>query len=172
MTATNTIDQSGNRSFPNISIETKMLVDHFKEKPEGSVTSYADLENMVGRSCRPEGSGYRYLCSAKKILLRDYDVVLDAEPKIGVRVCTNEEKMVVSERDQKRGRRAFIRSNRKLDAVEYDRLESGTKVKWNARKSTLGALLMMSTPKASKKVEKLVTDHVLPSASILDLFKS
>lgn len=167
----NTIDPTGQRSFPNISIETNSLVNHFKDKPEGAISTYKELEDLVGRSCRPDGSGYRYLSSAKKILLRDYNMVLDAEPKIGVRVCTNEETMVVAGRDQKRGRRAILRSRKKLSTVEYGRLDQGKKVEWNARMSLLGALDLITTPKAIKKVEKLVSDHVLPSASVLELFK-
>lgn len=167
----NTIDPTGQRSFPSISIETSSLIKFFQEKTEGFVATYRELEELVGRSCRPDGSGYRYLCSAKKILLRDFNMVLDAEPKVGVRVCTNEETMVVAGRDQKRGRRAILRSRQKLTTVEYDRLDKEKKVEWNARMSLLGALDLITTPKAVRKVEKIASEHVMPSASVLELFK-
>lgn len=168
---TNTIDPTGARSFPGIALETKLLIDLLKGKVEGDTVSYADLELCIGRPCTPNTQGYSYLQSARRILLRDYNMVLDSEPKIGVRVCTNDEKMIVSGRDLKRARRATQRSRQKLRSVEYERLDEPKKKEWNSRMSLVGALDLMTTDRAVKKVEHLISDHPLPSAKTLELFQ-
>lgn len=171
----NVIDPTGQRSFPNASIETKMLVEFFVARHkagEGETITYSEMEKQIGRDCRPSSQGYRYLSSARRILLRDHGVLLDAEAKVGVHICTNEEKMLVSGRDMSRARRAVRRSRQKLTAVEYDRLDDSKKKEWNARMSIVGALELMSGPKVVGKIERVITDHALPSAATLALFKS
>lgn len=170
MLSPNTIDPIGSREFGKISIETKLIIDLLKDLPEGSTVSYEEIAEVISRSARPGSKGYSHLTSARRILIRDYSVVVDAEPKVGVRICTNDEKLVVSGRDIKRAHRAVRRSGQKLDAVDYNRLDEGKRKEWNARKSIGGALDLMSTQKAVKKVEALVTDAQLPSAKTLELF--
>jgi hypothetical protein len=167
-----TIDPTGARSFPNIAIETKMIIDHLKDKPEGAIVTYAELASLIGRSVMPGERGYGYVQSAKRILLRDFNVVVDSEPKVGFKVCTNDEKMTVSGRDLKRARRATRRSEQKLDAVNYARLGDKSKKEWNARKSVLGALNLMNTPKAVQRVEAAIEGQILPSAKTLELFRN
>jgi hypothetical protein len=168
---TNTIDPTGARSIPNVAIETRMLVDLVKDKPEGTTISYAEMEKEIGRPVTPQTTGYGYLASAKRILLRDHGILIDAEPKVGVRVCTNEEKMLVAGRDVKRARRAVKRSGQKLRSVEYDRLTDEQKRDFNSRMSLAGALELLSAPKAVAKVAQIITDHALPSAKTLELFR-
>lgn len=148
-----------------------MLVDFLATKPEGTTIAYTAMNELIGRPVDPTSEGYRYLTSARRILLRDHGIVIDAEPKVGVRVCTNEEKILVSNRDLARGRRAVKRSRQKLTAVQYDQLSDGKKREWNARMSMLGALELMAAPKAVARVEKAIEGHVLPSARTLELFK-
>lgn len=167
----NTVDPTGARSIPNVAIETKLLVDLIKDKEEGTTISYAEMEQCIGRSVKSGTQGYGYLSSAKRILLRDHGVLVDAEPKVGIRVCTNEEKMIVAQRDVKRARRAVKRSGQKLRSVEYQRLTEDQKKDFNSRMSLAGALELLSAPKAVEKVAKIIADHTLPSAKILELFK-
>lgn len=167
----NTIDPTGARSIPNIALETKTLVDFLKAKPEGTTIPYAELNELIGRPTEVGGSGHGYLSSARRILLRDHGILVDAEPKIGIRVCTNDEKIIVAGRDVSRARRAVKRSGQKLRSVEYARLDDGQKRNWNARMSMVGALELLSAPKAVERVEKIITDHALPSARTLELFQ-
>lgn len=167
------IDPTGQRSFPNIAIETKMLVDMALERRQsGGITiTYDEMKDLIGREVTPHAGGYTYLASARRILLRDHGIVFDSEPKVGVRICSNEEKMVVSGRDLKRARRAVVRSRQKLVSVEYERLPPDKKKEWNARMSIIGALDLMTAPNSVKKIERAVSEQILPSAATLALFK-
>lgn len=167
----NTIDPTGARSIPNVSLETKAIVDYLAARPEGSTVTYIALEELIGRPVTAGTQGYGYLASARKILLRDHGVLIDSEPKVGVRVCTNAEKLLVSGRDVQRARRAVKRSGQKLRSVEYARLDDGQKREWNARMSIAGALELLAAPRAVAKVEKVIADHALPSAKTLELFQ-
>jgi hypothetical protein len=167
----NSLDPTGARSFPSVSYETKLLVELLSTQPEGTIVKYAEMAELIGRPVIPKSDGYRYLASARRILARDYAVIIDAEPKVGVRVCTNEEKMLVSGRDMKRARRAVQRSRQKLTTVAYERLDDAKKREWNARMSLVGAIALMSAPKAIAKIEKAVSTSVLPSAKTLELFQ-
>jgi len=166
-----TVDPTGARSIPSVSLETKALVDFFSAKPEGTTVTFAEMEELIGRPVMHGSSGYGYLQSARRILLRDHGLLIDAEPKVGVRVCTNEEKLLVSGRDVKRARRAVKRSGQKLRAVDYNRLTDEKKREWNGRMSWASALELLSAPKAAKRIEMAVTDHALPSAKTLQLFQ-
>lgn len=169
-TIPNTIDPTGNRSFSAQAIETTLLVELLSKKTEGTTVTYAEMEAVAGRPVTPGAIGYRYLRSAKRILIRDYAIVADAEPNIGVRICTNEEKMLVAGRDTKRARRAVHASRQKLRSVEYEQLDDGKKREWNARMSIVGALDLLSAPKALGKAVKAVETAPLPSAQTLKLF--
>lgn len=166
-----TIDQTGARSFPQVSLETGLLVERLSASPQGAVVTYQELAALIGRPVTPGTRGYSYLQSAKHILLRDHDVLLDAEPKVGVRICTDVEKMTVAGRDVKKAGRAVKRSGQKLRAVEYQALTEEQKKEWNARMSLTGALSLLSTPANIKRIEKSITDHALPSAKVLALFQ-
>ena len=172
MNAPNTIDPSGARAIPQVAMETGLLVELFAAEKQGAVVSYKTMADLIGRPVTPGTRGYGYLQSAKRILLRDHEVVLDAEPKVGVRVCTDAEKLTVAGRDVKKASRAVKRSGQKLRAVEYAALTDDQKREWNARMSLTGALSLLAAPATYKQVEKVVTDHALPSARVLDLFKA
>lgn len=167
----NTIDPTGARSIPNVAIETKMLVDLLSPKPEGSTVTYAEMEQCIGRPVTPQTQGYSYLASAKRILLRDHGILVDAEPKVGVRICTNEEKLLVSGRHVKRARRAVKRSGQTLRSVEVDRLTDEQRRDLYGRMSIVTGLELLAAPSAVARIAKVVTDHALPSAKTLDLFR-
>ncbi len=163
------VDPSGQRAFPHIALETKMLVDYFIAKPR-ELVSYAAMEGLLGQAVTPGSRGYRYLCSARRILLRDHSILIDAEPKVGVKVCTDEEKIIVAERDYRKSRKAVRRSDQKLDAVDYDRLSPEQKIAWNRQKTKTSVLALMSAPHTAKAIDRAVVDSVLPTAKTLALF--
>lgn len=168
------IDPTGQRSFPNASIETKMIVEFVLERSRSGsdrTIKYDEIETLISQDPRANGSGYKYLTSARRILLRDHAILLDAEAKVGVRICTNEEKIAVSGRDLKKARRAVGRSRQKLGSVEYERLSEDKKRDWNARMSLVGALNLMTEPRAIQTIDRAVQNHPLPSAATLALFK-
>lgn len=171
MTATTTIDQSGSRSIPNVAIETRTLVDLIKAKPPGTTVTYADMEAAIGRSVRPGKIGYSYLLSAKRILRRDHGVVIDAERKVGVRVCTDAEKIAVSDRYVKRSRSAVKTSSKTLEAVDYERLSPAEKRGFLARQSRVAVIDLFTKPSAVQRIEERVSTQALPSAETLELFR-
>lgn len=168
----NIIDQSGNRAFPQTALETRLLVEEVSKGPEGRVITYGEMEKLIGRPVKTGTRGYGYLQSAKRILLRDHDILLDAEPKVGIRICTNSEKLTVAGRDIRKAGRAVKRSGQKLRSVAYDQLTDAEKREWNARSSLAGALNLLAAPAAAKKVAEAVNGSQLPSAKVLELFKS
>lgn len=168
------IDPTGQRSFPGIAIETKMIIDYVCEQQTAGTLRFprADIEQLIGRQIDGNRQGYRYLAAARRILLRDKGILIDIDKHGDIFVCSDEQKMLVADRDRKRAYRANLRSKQKLASVNYDNLSPDKKREWNARMSIVGALELMGRPKAAEKVERMIEQAVLPSAKVLEIFKA
>jgi hypothetical protein len=167
----NAIDPTGTRSIPNVRPETKLLVAFLRGRVGQTIPYKQYGEDLIGRSAKPGSIGYRYLSSARRILLRDHGIVIDAEPKVGIRVCTPEEKVDVMAHHFGKSRRQLKHSRHIGTATEYDELSDTKKKKWNTYMTVITTTELFTTPAAVRKIEAVVTDRVLPSAKILDLFK-
>jgi len=167
-----TIDPTGQRSFPGIAIETKMIIDYVVEQQRAGILRFprADIEQLIGRQIGGNRQGYRYFATARRILLRDKGVLIDIDRNGDIFVCSDEQKMLVAARDGKRAHRANIRQRQKLVSVNYDMLSPEKKREWNARMSIVGALELMGKPKAIEKVQQVIDAAALPTAKVLDIF--
>lgn len=163
-----TVDQSGKRVIPTVSIETSLIVEAFKDKPIGYECGYKEISDLIGRDILRNRS---YLYSAKRILLREHDILLDTLKGSGVRIASEPEKMAASGRDMSTGRRAFKRATNKLEAVSYSALTDEQKKEYNARTSVIGALQLLAASSAVKKIEREIGGEALPSAKTLEIFK-
>jgi hypothetical protein len=167
----NIADPAGTRSIPNTAPETKLLIDFFRNKIGQTLPYRAYGEDLIGRSAKPGTVGYRYLAGARRILLRDHGIVIDAERRIGVHVCTSEEKIDVMVHHFGKSRRQLRHSRHIGTATEYDELSDAKKKKWNTYMTVITTTELFATPAAVRKIEAVVTDSVLPSGKILELFK-
>lgn len=164
------VDEAGTRQFPNVSIETSLLVKYFKDKEAGFVATYADLNSLIGRDIR-QRQAYGYFSSARRILLRDHDMVLETVRGTGIRIATDGEKVNASGRDVGSARRALRRASRKLTAADYKALTDEQKRDYNVKAAHIGALRLMAAPTAAKKIEKEGARDILPTAKVLELFQ-
>lgn len=163
-----TVDQSGNRVIPNVSIEASLLVDAFKGMPAGHQIGYAELSAMIGRDIQ---HNFGYLSTARRILHREHGMLIETVKGVGVRVATESGKLAASRRDMQASRRAIRRAASKLEITEYEALTEDEKREFNARSSLIGGLSLLAAPAAMKRVEKELTGSALPSAATLELFK-
>lgn len=164
-----TVDQTGKRVIPNVAIETSLIVEQFKGKAPGAAATWKELSDLIGRDARTSGMGY--LQTARRILLREYGILLETVRGEGVRIADDAGKLSASSRDMGSARRALGRASRKLEAVEPSKLTDDQRKEFHARTSVLGALRLLATPHAVGRVVKIAEGQTLPPAAVLGIFK-
>lgn len=165
-------NQSTRRLFPELSIETRLLIDLLIVQPPGTDIEYEVLEKIIGLPISGGNrKGYGHLTTARRVLMRDRGIVVDVNPSVGVHICTEIEKINVSERDLMRSHRASRNARRKLTAVEYQTLDEDEKRRWNSRMSVVAVLDLFSGKRAMEKISSSIEDHVMPAAKTLELFR-
>jgi hypothetical protein len=165
-------DPSSKRLFPDLSIESRLLIDHLSVQPQGTDVKYEVLEAIIGMPITgKDRSGYHHLTTARRVLMRDKGIVVDVNPGVGVHICTESEKINVSERDLMRSHRASRNARKKLTAVEYQALSEDEKKRWNSRMSVVAVLDLFSGKRALERITSTIEDHPLPAAKTLELFR-
>jgi hypothetical protein len=155
-------DQS-DRSLFQCSIETKWLIDRGRRLQVGEVVTYEELSKLIGIDVREEGRGA--LRSARNILLRDEQIVLDSVPNVGLKRSSDSE--IVQSAGAQRG-------VQRLTAVaDFDRLSDADKLAHNASVSALAVIKLMGKPKSVERIAASVNTAntgSLPIARTLELF--
>jgi hypothetical protein len=165
-------DPSLKRLFPDLSIESRLLIDHLSAQPPGTDVRYEVLEKIIGLPISGGNrKGYHHLTTARRVLMRDRGIVIDVNPGVGIHICTENEKINVSERDLLRSHRASRNARKKLTAVEYEALSEDEKKRWNSRMSVVAVLDLFSGKRALEKIAASIEDHVMPAAKTLELFR-
>lgn len=163
------VDQTGRRVIPNVSIEASLLVEKFKSQAPMVETAYGELTGLLG--CSMEML-HRYISTTRRILLRDHAVYLETVRGVGVRVANDSGKLNAGARDMGSARRALGRASRKLESVEYKNLTAEERREYNARGSVLGALKLLGASSAVKRLEHEGVVDLMPSAKVLEMFKN
>jgi hypothetical protein len=164
-------DQS-DRSLFQCSIETKWLIDRGRRLQVGEVVTYEELSKLIGIDVREEGRGA--LRSARNILLRDEQIVLDSVPNVGLKRSSDSEIVQSAGAVFSKLRRGAQRGVQRLTAVaDFDRLSDADKLAHNASVSALAVIKLMGKPKSVERIAASVNTAntgSLPIARTLELF--
>lgn len=165
-----TISSEGSKVIPTTSIEVNEIVKRFKDQPPGTSASYQDLRKQL--SCS-QARLYGYLSSARNILRRKHSIWLETVRQEGVRVATEDGKLVAMSSDMTRGSRAYRTAHKKAEIINYEGLTDDTKRReYIARSNAISALRLLTAPSAVTQLVKSASTEMLPSGKVLDLFRS
>ena len=156
-----------------VSIETTALIEAIKKMQAGDVLTYRDLTKLIGQNVQDEVR--HILTSARRICQRDYQIVTDAVPNIGIRRLTDVEITTGGLQIFQRLRRAAKRGIDRITSVtDFDALPDAEKIRHNATISALAIVRHMAKPKSVDRIAGSVnTEHTgqLPIARSLELFR-
>jgi hypothetical protein len=156
--------------IPPVSTETGLIVHKIASNPANTQTiSYAELSALIGRDIRANRG---FLNSARHILFRDHGILVETVRNVGVRIASNSGVMNAGIRDVSASRRALKRAARKFDAVEIAALTEEERKTYTGHVAMVNALQLLSKPSSVRKVAEKSEGSPLPSASVLDMFRS
>lgn len=151
--------------------DTRLLIAYLTERfvKEGKdFVSYADLTAAIGgRDVQREARGL--LTTARKHLNREHGIILEAVPNEGMRRERDIPVWLGKGRKQM-GRAARKRSATALNALADNSLDNAAKKRACMELSLLGAIAMLTQPKALKQIEAKVdtsSPKELPTADTL-----
>jgi hypothetical protein len=159
------------RSIPELSIDTKLLVDRLAKVQPGETITNEQLSEVIGRDVR--NGAYSCLYSARAIVQRDHQVVFGTVRGVGLKRLGNTEIVNSGRGDLDRVRRTMRRAAKKMTAVDYDALPNSERIMHNAYLSTFSALAHATKGSSVKKVASQVeqSKEQLPLAATLEAFK-
>lgn len=167
-----TDEETPKLSIPEMSIDTRMLVDHFKAMPTGSTATYQELHALIGRDV--QSAARSNVHSAIRHLLNNDSIVIACVRTVGYKRLADSDILGTGEQAINHIRRSARRGFQKVTAVQdYEALSADEKRRYN----TLGSVLAMANHIAKgssiKKVESKVADSaaMLSIANTLDAFK-
>lgn len=159
-----------NKSIPEMSVETRLLLQRLEKAAVGETVSYAELTNLCGRDVQGPARGMLY--SAMRATLSS-GVVFATVRKTGVKRLADNEIVGVGEAAIPRIRRLARRSVRKLTAVQdFDAMPNEAKIRHNTMVSMLGAVAHVTGSKTVKEVQLRVAaaQNALPLRKTLAAF--
>jgi hypothetical protein len=152
------------------SFETSKLAETLAKARAGDMLTYAALSQIVGR--RVDGSTGA-LHSARRVALREYGLVFDAVPGVGLRCLTSAEIVNASDRSRVTlGRRAKA-AREKLNQSNFGDLDDRTRVKYATHQSIFGAISMITSHRAVTKIGNAMNSSAreMPIKETLALFQ-
>ena len=171
MTTVEADGQTTQRSIPEMSIDTRLLIELLEKAEEGQTIDYSEMEQAIGRDVRDGARGN--LQTARRRLRDDKGIQFGTVQGIGIKRLTDVEVV-----DSRQSRLDHIRRTSKvavkeLAAVDFDTLPNETKVRHNAYFSMFGALHQVTKANNVKRLETKVGEaqSQLSLARTLDAFK-
>ena len=165
--------QQGRSPRFSTSIETTVLIERVKTMKPGDLIRYDELSRLIGQDVR--GEARHILRSARHICQREYQVVTDADPAIGIRRLTDVELTHDGLRLFTRIRRAAKRGvDRVTSVTDFNALPDEEKIRHNATLSALFVINHMTKPRSIDRIAGSVnTENTgqLPIARTLELFR-
>lgn len=124
-------EQESKKTIGERSIYTQSLVNLVKDTKPGDIVTFEKLGEEIGMGCRPHEVGYSYWHTAKKILEKEHNIVMDNVKTIGYK---HREKAEVGQEStslyKDRIKSVNRRLKRRLDtlAEEWDNLPDKARV--------------------------------------------
>ncbi len=162
------------RSINEISTDARILINVLEKRmiKEGDeFVSYEDLSKAIGRDVRNGARGI--LQTARRHIQGDHGVIIRSVRGEGIKK-TSDYAGVMDSTSKGISRKAKRTMKEVVNAVAGKELSNEQQIGVNARLSQLGAIMLFSKPKATKKLESAVTQNAnneLPTAETLKLFE-
>ena len=138
-----------------ISIESQLLIDYLSKVSTKRLVTYGQLSKLVGFEV---SGGTSQLQTAKRNLIRDYDMVFDVVRGKGVVLMTDKEVIDSTPRDFEKVRRTLNRSKKKIAVVNYDKLTHSYKQRWNVMATNLATLYHFTKKKTLTQITERVKE--------------
>lgn len=148
---------SEKRAIPELSIDTQVLERLLSAAAIGDVVSYSALSAAVGRDVQTEARGN--LRTARQRLHRAQSMVFGVVVNVGVKRLDDAGKISAAKGHVVRGRNQFKQARATAAAIDdFAQLPNNLKVEHNIVLAQSGALLAMTSVRATKKLEGAIGD--------------
>lgn len=155
--------------------ETQTLIQAIAAVEIGRTVTYKELSAKIGKDVRPVyGVAHGLLCTARRRVQRDLNMVFVAIPTVGLQRVEDARKVSESTRQIAKSRRAGKRSIGLAIAVDdFDKLPADKQVEHNRNISIAGVLQQFTSQHGMLRIEKVVanTKATVPVLSALEAFK-
>jgi len=148
------------RSIPERSVETQIIVDLIAGMEVGHTISYEELAKAINEKEVKAGT----LHSARNIAERDNKAFTACVRGVGIKRINDEQVVEHEHTDRRRriSRQARV-SAKRIGRVDYDALTDHGKVKHQTAATTAAMVTMTLRPKQQEKIKKLVSEGKPPS---------
>lgn len=164
---------SDNRTIPELSVDSQVLIKRFKQMAKGDFVPYGELNDLIG--CDVQGKSRDTLSRARHRVLRDDKVVIECVHGKGVKRIEDADCIGIGEDATKRVRRLTRKATEKmLGGCDYPSLSNDNKLQYNTHLSIMGALATITTASKVKAIAAAVekAQDKLPLAKTLEAFKA
>jgi hypothetical protein len=166
-----TVSPQGERTIAPIAVETNLIVQRMRDQDarddKHDVIPYAEWESLLGRA---HAACYGYFATARKVLRRENNLLIECVKGEGWRIATNDGRLERVVRANVAVGKRLRRSHEELEGVDYNALSDEKKRRHNAQMMFVSTMRLMAKPSSMKKLEAHA-EALLPSAKVLELFK-
>lgn len=156
-----------NTTIKDRSAEASILIGHFSILPKGELTTYAEIEQLIGYDIRKNRGP---IGTVKTRLRRDYGRVLKGVANGGYKVLTDEEvRQNEMRRDREHRRRHANNSKEKAQTVDISALSNDDKLALIGEMQVAHVVAAIST---AKSVARVTSNMSGTEAGLLTLNKS
>lgn len=157
-------------------IYTQELIKILQNVQETETITYTDMSASIGVNVSPDGPGYGYQKSARDYLEREYDIVFEVLPTIGLRHMTHEEVALSTGSEYNKKKASLLkRSKRKIKTVanSYDNLSQEAQIKTTLARTIIAFDSEVIKAKNIKQIENRVqeTNKLVGFKETLSLFE-
>ena len=156
------------KTFPNLSIETSMVIALMKKAEIGETIPYDKIFEACGKN--PQTTGRGYVQTARTRLLNDDGIVFGCVREVGYKRLSDDEIVDLPEIDRKKIHRTVNRGAKKLTGInDYESLSASDKLKHNVGATMYGLLSRVSKKKTINRLMDTVktNNSPIPSADVL-----
>ena len=139
------------RSIPERSLESQVMAQRFREMAIGDVLEYAEASALIGSDAQTESRHLVY--TAIKDVLDNQSIHIVCVPKLGWKRISASTALKDNSAEKRAASLARGRL-RELKAIEYESLDQGEKILWNAKASHMNLLRISCKAKSIKKLEQ------------------
>ena len=145
------------KSIQEMSVDTRILMDHLKEVGVGETIAYTTLTRAIRRDVTKEA--YGNLATARKALLREHQMVFGVVRGVGLKRLNDSEIATSGDYYRQAIHRKSQAGIKALSCVqEFTKLGQDEQIKHNASMSYLGAVYVATKPSMVKKLETKIGD--------------
>lgn len=155
------------RPIAQISIDTRILIEHLGKAQIGDIFTYADLSKLLGRDVQTIAR--HNLMSACRNLLSS-GMVFGTIRSHGIKLLTDSERVGEGEAGITKVRRCARRAVNRLRFNEFNSLAPEDKTRVLTAQSVLGATVAFTKATAIKRISESVQATTLPVAKTMELF--